>query len=87
MRVLMVTPYPPVRDGIASATGTVKDLGQRGSAYFKGDGSDAGSETGTETRSQQEIAEEALTLKRTGEAKSPVDDLSATEIKTGAVAY
>ena len=74
-----------VREGIASATGAVKDLGQRGADYFKGDDGDTG--TGTETRSQQEIAEEALTLKQTGDTKSPVDALSATEIKTGAVAY
>ncbi len=72
-----------VKGGVASATETVKDLGQRGVDYFKGDGA----ETGTETRTQQEIAEEALTLKQTGALKSPVDDLSATEIKTGAVAY
>ncbi|MCY7399172.1 MAG: hypothetical protein LH466_10100 [Sphingomonas bacterium] len=72
-----------VKGGLASATETVKDLGQRGTDYFKGDGSD----TGTETRTQQQIAEEALTLRETGAAKSPVDALSATEIKTGAVAY
>lgn len=72
-----------VRDGLASATGAVKDLGQRGTALFKGDGSD----TGGDTRSQQQIAEEALTLKQTGAAQSPIDELSATEIKTGAVAY
>ena len=76
-----------VRDGIASATGAVKDLGQRGADYFKGDGSDTDTGTGTETRSQREIAEEALTLKQTGEVNGPVDELSATEIKTGAVAY
>lgn len=74
-----------VRGGLASATDTVKDLGQRGSAFFTGD-SDAGN-TASETRSQQEIAEEALTLKQTGETKSPVDELSTSEIKTGAVAY
>ena len=34
-------------------------------------------------RSQQEIAEEALTLKETGS----IDDVSASGIKTGAVAY
>jgi len=72
-----------VKGGLASATDTVKDLSQRGTDYFKGDGSD----TGTETRTQQQIAEEALTLKETGAAKSPIDELSATEIKTGAVAY
>ena len=72
-----------VKDGFASATETVKDLGQRGSDYLKGDASD----TGTEIRTQQQIAEEALTLKEIGVAKRPVDELSATEIKTGAVAY
>jgi hypothetical protein len=70
-----------VKDGLASASGKVKDLGQRGAEYFKGDS------VGTETRSQQEIAEEALTLKETGVAKSPIDAVSVTEIKTGAIAY
>ena len=70
-----------VKDGLASASGKVKDLGQRGAGYFKGDS------VGTETRSQQEIAEEALTLKETGVAKSPIDAVSVTEIKTGAIAY
>ena len=72
-----------VKDGLASASETVKDLKERGADYFKGDGSD----TDSETRTQQQIAEEALTLKEIGAAKSPVDALSATEIKTGAVAY
>ena len=72
-----------VKEGVANATDRVKDLGQRGTSYLKGDGSD----TGSETRTQQQIAEEALTLKQTGAAKSPVDELSATEIKTGSVAY
>ena len=72
-----------VKDGFASATETVKDLGQRGAGYLKGDSAISASET----RTQQQIAEEALTLKEIGAAKSPVDALSATEIKTGAVAY
>ncbi|MDQ3079263.1 MAG: hypothetical protein M3R03_04615 [Pseudomonadota bacterium] len=72
-----------VKDGLASATAAVKDLGQRGADYLK---SDSALES-TETRTQQEIAEEALTLKETGGAKSPLDDLSATEIKTGSVSY
>ena len=72
-----------VKDGLASATATVKDFGQRGAEYFTGDTNDAG----TETRTQQQIAEEALTPKETGVAKSPIDKLSATEIKTGAVSY
>ena len=72
-----------VKDGLASATATVKDLGQRGAEYLKSDTDD----TGTKTRTQQQIAEEALTLKETGAAKSPLDKLSATEIKTGSVSY
>ncbi|MDQ3077982.1 MAG: hypothetical protein M3Q83_03965 [Pseudomonadota bacterium] len=41
-----------------------------------------------EGRSQQEIAEEALTLKETGRsAASPVDDLTGAQIKAGSVAY
>jgi len=70
-----------VKDGLASASGKVKDLGQRGAEYFKGDS------VGTETRSQQEIAEETLTLKETGVAKSPIDALSVTDSKTCAIAY
>jgi len=72
-----------VKDGLSSVGETVKDLGQRGSAMFRGDSA----ETGSETRSQQQIAEEALTLKETGAAKGPLDNESATEIKTGAIAY
>jgi len=40
-----------------------------------------------ETKTQQEIAEEALTLKQTGATASPVDALSADQIKTGAISY
>ena len=72
-----------VKGGLASATETVKDLGQRGAEYFKGDGGTSGSET----RTQQQIAEEALTLKETGAADGPLDNLSATEIKSGAVSF
>ena len=61
---------------------TVKDLASAAPTISRAMAARTG-----ETRSQHEIAEEALTLKETGEAKSPVDDLSATEIKTGAVAY
>ncbi len=68
-----------VKDGLASATDKVKGLSQRGSEYLN-------REKG-ETRSQSEIAEEALTLKQTGVAKGPMDEMSATQIKTGAVAY
>jgi hypothetical protein len=39
-----------------------------------------------ERKSQQEIAEEALTLTATGKAKNPIDR-SASAIKTGAIAY
>jgi len=38
-------------------------------------------------KTQQEIAEEALTLKQTGETSSPIDALSADQIKTGSVSY
>jgi ElaB/YqjD/DUF883 family membrane-anchored ribosome-binding protein len=55
-----------VKDGLASATAAAKELGQRGANYLKSD--DAASST--ETRTQQEIAEEALTLKATGGAQS-----------------
>jgi len=40
-----------------------------------------------ESKSQQEIAEEALTLKQTGATTSPVDALAADRIKTGAISY
>ena len=79
----LATASETIKSGVASATETVNDLKDRGTEYFKGDASD----TGTETRTQKEIAEEALTHKETGTVKSPVDALSATEIKTGAVAY
>ena len=38
-------------------------------------------------RSQQQIAEEALTLKTTGGTRSPVDALASDQIKAGSVAY
>ena len=38
-------------------------------------------------RSQQQIAEEALTLKKTGGSRSPVDALASDQIKAGSVAY
>ena len=41
----------------------------------------------SDDKSQQEIAEEALSLKATGAAKSPVENRTATAIKTGAIAY
>ena len=43
-------------------------------------GSDAG-------KTQQEIAEEALSLKETGATPSPVDALASGQIKAGSVAY
>ena len=72
-----------VKDGFASASETVKELKERGADYLAGETNAASSDI----RTQQQIAEEALTLKETGTAKSPLDTLSATEIKTGAVAY
>ena len=42
---------------------------------------------GEETKTQQEIAQEALTLKEIGATKSPVDELAADQIKTGAISY
>ena len=38
-------------------------------------------------RSQQQIAEEALTLKKTGGSRSPIDALASDQIKAGSVAY
>ena len=40
-----------------------------------------------DSKSQQEIAEEAMTLTATGKTKSPVDRSSSNAIKTGAIAY
>ena len=71
-----------VKGSFVSASETVKDLGQRSAALFENAGS-----ARSETRTQQQIAEEALTLKETGAAKSPVDNMTALEIKTGAIAY
>ncbi len=79
----LATASGTVKEGLASATAAARELGQRGADYLKSDNAP----DGTETRTQQEIAEEALTLKETGGAKSPLDNLSATEIKTGAVSY
>ena len=42
---------------------------------------------GEETKTQQEIAQEALTLKEIGATNSPVDELAANQIKTGAISY
>ena len=76
-----------VKDGIASASDTVRDLGQRGADLFKGDGSDTSADTGNETRSQREIAEEALTLKATGATSNPAEELATTELKAGAISH
>lgn len=70
-----------VKDGLASATGKVKDLGQRGSEYLKGEQASSDG-----SRTQQQIAEEALTLKETGTAGS-LDDVAMSGIKTGSVSY
>ena len=72
-----------VKDGFATASDTVKDLSQRGADYFKGDASEASSDT----RSQREIAEEALSLKATGATSNPAEELSSTETKAGAISY
>ncbi len=42
---------------------------------------------GDEVRTQQQIAEEALTLKETGAKSSPVDALASDQIKAGSVSY
>jgi len=68
-----------VKDGFASAGASAKGLGQRGTGFFRGDGRD-------ESRNQHDIAEEALTLKETGSAKSAREDRS-TNIKAGTIAY
>lgn len=66
-----------VKGGLSSASDKVKDLAARGSKWAEGD----------ESRSQQEIAEEALTLKETGLKGSPVDDLAGEKVKPGMVAH
>ena len=66
-----------VRDGLSSASGKVKDLAARGSTW-------AGSD---DSKSQQEIAEEALTLKQSGATSSPADNLAGVQIKAGTVAH
>jgi hypothetical protein len=78
----LVSASETVKGGLSSASEAVKELGQRGSAMFKG-GNDG---SGSETRTQQQIAEEALTLKETGAAIA-LDEGSSNEIKAGAIAY
>jgi hypothetical protein len=70
-----------VKDGFAGAGDKVRDLAERGSALFT---SESGSSEG---RTQQQIAEEAMTLKETGAASSSLDHQSNSEIKAGAIAY
>jgi hypothetical protein len=72
-----------VKDGLSSAGGKVKDLAERGSDYVKG----AVSSDASGQRTQAEIAKDALALKQSGATESPVDQLSAIEIKTGAISY
>ena len=62
-----------VRGGFTSA-------GQRGTGFFRGGG------TG-ETRSQQDIAQEAFALKQGETASGLGDSQSSTEIEAGAIAY
>ena len=65
-----------VKDGIADATARAKDW-----AEPRRDGID-------ETRSQSEIAEEAMTTKQIGKkTKRPVDPTIEEEMKTGAVSH
>ena len=71
-----------VKDGFTGAGDKVRELAERGSGLFKSESS-----SGSDGRTQQQIAEEALTLKETGAASRPVDSGSATEIKAGSIAY
>lgn len=74
-----------VKDGIAGASDKIKDLAERGSEFIKGDGGSA-TDNGV-FRSQAEIAEEALTLKQTGQSTTVVDELAGTQTKVGSVTY
>jgi hypothetical protein len=68
-----------VKDGISDAKSKAQDLVDR-----RKDGVDA------DTRSQEEIAEEALTLKATGsgtKGKRPVDPVVDAQTKVGAISY
>ncbi|MDQ3144118.1 MAG: hypothetical protein M3Q57_04480 [Pseudomonadota bacterium] len=69
-----------VKGGLSSASEKIKDFAARGSEMLKGN-------EGTDARSQQEIAEEALTLKQTGATGHALDDLAGEQIKAGTVAY
>ena len=68
-----------VKEGFSGATDRVKSFTGRSSA------ADAGSNNSSETRSQSDIAQEAMALKEAGE--SSLDHQSNSEIKAGAVAY
>ncbi|MCY7339387.1 MAG: hypothetical protein LH465_05470 [Sphingomonas bacterium] len=70
-----------VKDGFAGASDKIKDLAERGTDYLKGD-SDSG-----KVLSQAELAEEALTLKQTGQSTATVDKLASDQAKVGSVAY
>ena len=68
-----------VKDGLSDASVKIKSLAARGTGLFTAE---------SETKSQTEIAEEALTLKQTGKSKTkPVDEAASDQIKVGAVAY
>ena len=66
-----------VKDGLAEVGEKARGLTQRAKESL-------GLE---ESKTQAQIAEEALTLKEIGANSSPVDELSDSQIKTGAVTY
>ena len=69
-----------VKGGLATASDKVRDLAERGTAMFAGDDSS----TGSDGRTQREIAEEALTLKETGKKSGgPRGPISQQDIKAG----
>ena len=70
-----------VKEGFSGATDRVKEFAGRGSSS-----SDSRSAS-SETRSQSEIAQEAMALKESGSTGSSLDHQSNSEIKAGAVAY
>ena len=73
---LATTAKTRIKDGIADAKARAQDWSEP-----RKDGVD-------ETRSQREIAEEALTTKQVGKkSKHPVDPTIAEELKTGAAAH
>ncbi|MEO7504761.1 MAG: hypothetical protein ABIT69_06215 [Sphingomicrobium sp.] len=67
-----------VKDGLSDAGARIKNLAERGSKWVGA----------SDTKTQAEIAEEALSLKETGSpSMTPVDALADDQIKAGAVAY